>query len=208
MGIISNEITGEAIEDVMLQLVDDANITPVVTNADGTYSLTAHEGTYKLKATKRGYHSKEVTLQLTITGDSDIDVSLSPIFTYPGDEIGYDNGEIDNGSMYYRQRCGMGSENVLCLTTKTTAFVTEGLFHFLDKGFSDTIGTEFNVEVWDAKGPDGLPGEKLAGPLAAEAVLDGWTSVDLSDHEIQVDGDFYMVYVQTLEYPSRCGSGN
>src|SRR5699024_10887954 len=48
---------------------------------------------------------------------------------------------------------------------------------------------------------DGLPGEKLAGPIDAEAIRDetDWTVDDFSEHNIEVDGDFYMVYVQTAE---------
>src|SRR5699024_6318180 len=48
-------------------------------------------------------------------------------------------------------------------------------------------------------GGDGLPGEKLAGPIDDEAVRDQteWTVVDLSEHRITAEEDCYMVYIQT-----------
>ena len=43
-----------------------------------------------------------------------------------------------------------------------------------------------------------MPGNKLAGPIDATALRTGeWTVVDLSEHNIQVESDFYMVYIQT-----------
>ena len=48
--------------------------------------------------------------------------------------------------------------------------------------------------------------QKLAGPIAGTAKRDGtWTSVDLRDHNIVVDGDFYMVYIQTKANPNAPG---
>lgn len=38
----------------------------------------------------------------------------------------------------------------------------------------------------------------MAGPLKAKALRNGeWTKVDLEDQAITVDGDFYLVYIQT-----------
>src|SRR5699024_6378431 len=69
--------------------------------------------------------------------------------------------------------------------------------------------TSFEVEVWDA-GEDGMPSEKLAGPIEAEAIrdLDEWTVVDLRDENIIVDGDFFMVYIQTRDNPDEPGLAN
>ena len=64
----------------------------------------------------------------------------------------------------------------------------------------------FAVEVWDATGADGAPGQKLAGPIDAQAKRNGeWTVVDLTEHNIVVDGDFYMVYIQTAANPYAPG---
>ena len=204
-GTITNEITGEVIEGIALNLVEDANIAPVETDENGNYQITAFEGTYTMKLTATGYHSKEIEVMFK-EDNQVIDVSLKPLFTYPGGELGYDNGIIDNGSMYFGSGAGWAVKMTLP-ENKDSAIVTEGLFHFIDKGFSDTRGTEFSLEVWDATGAGGKPGKKLAGPIAGEAVYKEWTVVDLTDEQIIVDGDFYMVYVQTMEYPTAPGLG-
>ena len=50
------------------------------------------------------------------------------------------------------------------------------------------------------------PGKKLAGPIDATALRNGeWTVVDLSEHNIVVNGDFYMVYRQTFANPNTPG---
>ncbi|WP_429714998.1 S8 family serine peptidase, partial [Bacillus rhizoplanae] len=201
-GVITDEKSGEAVEGVTLLLIEDANIAPVSTDKDGRYTLTAYEGTYTLRAMKSGYHSQDV--KITINGDSHVDIDLKPFFTYPGGEIGYDNGIVDAASMYFGGGAGWAVKMSLP-KDKKSAIVTDGVFRFKDKKYSDTVGTEFSVEVWDASGSNGLPGKKLAGPITAEAVLDDWTVVDLRDYNIKVDGDFYMVYVQTLNYPIALG---
>ncbi|WP_342541789.1 S8 family serine peptidase [Paenisporosarcina sp. FSL H8-0542] len=202
-GVITDKISGEVVEGVTLLLMEDANITPVATDRDGKYELTAIEGTYTLRAMRSGYHSQDV--DITIKGNEHaVDIVLDPFYTYPGGEIGYDNGKVDSGSMYFGGGAGWAVKMSLP-ENKKSAIVTDGVFHLKDKKYSETHGTEFNVEVWDASGRDGLPGKKLAGPIAAEAVLDDWTVVDLTDYNIKVDGDFYMVYVQTLNYPEALG---
>ncbi|MFJ5714199.1 S8 family serine peptidase [Neobacillus sp. NPDC093127] len=198
-GVITDKISGEAVEGVTLLLIEDANIAPVATDKDGKYTITAYEGSYTLRAMRSGYHSQDITI--TISGDSrGVDIVLDPFYTYPGGEIGYDNGIVDNGSMYFGGGVGWAVKMSLP-ENKKSAIVTDGVFHFKKSKYSDTFGTEFNVEVWDASGREGLPGKKLAGPIAADAILDDWTVIDLTDYNIKVDGDFYMVYVQTLNYP-------
>ncbi|MBO1912325.1 hypothetical protein J4G37_46955, partial [Microvirga sp. 3-52] len=80
-----------------------------------------------------------------------------------------------------------------------------GVFRFWDREWPVPGGTEFAVEVWDA-GADGMPSTKLAGPIDGTALRDGtWTTVNLRDQNIVVDGDFYMVYIQTKSNPNAPG---
>lgn len=86
------------------------------------------------------------------------------------------------------------------------AMVTGGLFRFWDTQWPVPGGTAFKVEVYDASGPDGAPGKKLAGPFDATALRNGeWTHIDLREHGIMVNGDFYMVYIQTSPNPNAPG---
>ncbi len=203
-GTITNEQTGEPIEGATILLIEDANVTPVNSDGDGNYSLTAYEGSYTLKVMARDYHSKEV--EITVDDDNlDVDVELEPFFSYPGGEIGYDDGTAENARAFYDAGNGWAVKMSLP-EGKDSAIVTDGVFRFWDTEFPVPGGTEFAVEVWDASGEDGAPGKKLAGPIDAEALRNGeWTVVDLSEHNIVVDGDFYMVYIQTHANPNTPG---
>src|SRR5699024_8702512 len=73
-GTITNEATGDPIEGATLLLVEDANVEPVETDADGDYSLTAYEGTYTLKVMAKDYHGTEV--EVDMKEDINIDIVL------------------------------------------------------------------------------------------------------------------------------------
>ncbi|MBP2076442.1 S8 family peptidase [Oceanobacillus polygoni] len=204
-GTITDENTGEAVEGATVLIVEDANIAPAETDTSGSFTLTAYQGTYTLKVLAAGYHGKEVEVDLS-ESDAEINVELEPFYTVPGGEIGYDDGTAENARAFYDAGNGWAVKMSLP-EGQETALVTEGVFQFHDTDWPSPGGTEFAVEVWDASGPDGSPGERVAGPVDAEAIrsLDEWTVVDLSEHAIQVDGDFYMVYIQTGTNPNVPG---
>lgn len=203
-GVITDQSTGEGIEGATIILVEDANVTPVVTDASGNYSLTAYEGVYTLKIIARGYHSQEVSI--TIGSDATTkNIALEPFYTYPGGEIGYDDGTAENARAF--NAAGNAWAVKMSLPEgKEKGIVTDGVFRFWDTEWPNPGGTAFAVEVWDATGVDGTPGKKLAGPIDATALRNGeWTVVDLTGHNITVDGDFFMVYVQTFANPNTPG---
>ncbi|RLL46964.1 DUF3823 domain-containing protein [Oceanobacillus piezotolerans] len=196
-GTVIDKDTGEPIEGARLLLVEDANVEPVSTDAEGKYDLTGYVGDYTLKVFARDYHSQE--LEVTLDGDVNLDITLDPYYTVPGGTIGYDDGTAEEGTAFFESGNGWGVKMSLP-EGKESAIVTEGYFQFWDEEFPVPGGTEFAVEVWSA-GEDGLPSERLAGPFEAQAIRDlaEWTVVDLADHNIQVNGDFYMVYIQTQD---------
>ncbi|ASN07332.1 peptidase S8 [Virgibacillus necropolis] len=199
-GTITDEATGTPIVGATLLLVEDANIAPVETDEDGNYSIIAYEGTYTLKVLARDYKSKEV--EVTIEEDQEVNIALEPLYTYPGGEIGYDDGTAENARAFYDAGNGWAVKMSLP-EGKESALVTDGVFKFWNEDFPDPGGTAFAVEVWDASGPDGQPGKKIAGPIDGEAIRDEteWTVIDLAEHNIMVEGDFYMVYIQTDPNP-------
>ena len=203
-GTITDEATGEGIAGATVLLVEDANISPVETAEDGSYSLTAYEGEYTLKVVARGYHSEETLI--TIGAEAlEVSLALEPFYTYPGGEIGYDDGSAENARAY--NAAGNAWAVKMSLPeSKESGIVTDGVFKFWDTEWPVPGGTEFAVEVWDASGAEGTPGVKLAGPVNAEALRNGeWTVVDLMEHNIVVEGDFYMVYRQTVANPNSPG---
>lgn len=203
-GVITDQSTGEGIEGATIILVEDANVTPVVTDASGNYSLTAYEGDYTIKIIARGYHSQEVSI--TIGPDATTqNVALEPLYTYPGGEIGYDDGTAENARAF-NAAGNAWAVKMSMPEGKENGIVTDGVFRFWDTAWPNPGGTAFAVEVWDATGVDGTPGKKLAGPIDATALRNGeWTVVDLTEHNITVNGDFFMVYVQTFANPNTPG---
>ena len=201
-GKITNEVTGDPIEGATFYLMEDANVAPVTTNSEGEYSLTAYEGSYTLKVVAPYYYSKEISVN--VEGEQEINVTLKPFIGYEG-EIGYDDGTAENARAFYDPGNGWAVKMSLAEGNEK-ALVTGGLFRFWDTTWPSPGGTDFQVAVYDATGPDGAPGNKIAGPFDATAVRDGsWTHVDLSEHGIVVDKDFYLVYIQTSPYPNSPG---
>ncbi|MGG0656512.1 S8 family serine peptidase [Rummeliibacillus pycnus] len=203
-GKITDESTGEGIAGVTLLLEEDANITPVTTDANGNYSLTAYHGDYTLKIVARGYHSQEIPITIGSEANTK-NIILKPFYTYPGGEIGYDDGTAENARAF--NAAGNAWAVKMSLPEgKEQGIVTDGVFRFWDTTWPNPGGTAFAVEVWDATGADGSPGKKLAGPFNATALRNGqWTVVDLSENNITVNGDFYMVYRQTNANPNTPG---
>lgn len=119
-------------------------------------------------------------------------------------EIGYDDGTME-AARNFKEADNAMAVRMSLPKGQDSAMVTGGKFLFWEFW---TGGPEIQVEVYDASGPDGAPGEKLAGPIDATAHRNGeWTLVDLSSEDIIVDGDFYMVYVQPEPYPNNSSLG-
>lgn len=203
-GTVTDEVTGEGIEGATVILVEDANISPVQTAADGSYELTAYEGEYTVKVVASGYHGAEAAVEIGEDA-AELNFALEPFYTYPGGEIGYDDGTAENARAY--NAAGNAWAVKMSLPDgNESGIVTDGVFRFWDTEWPVPGGTDFAVEVWDANGADGTPGEMLAGPIEGEALRNGeWTVVDLSEHNITVQGDFYMVYRQTAANPNTPG---
>ncbi|WP_141249038.1 S8 family peptidase [Paucisalibacillus globulus] len=202
-GTLTSEKSGNPIAGATLLLVEDANVEPVQTDENGNFSITGYEGTYTLKVIAADYYGQEI--EVTFDQDKTLDIALEPFFTIPGGEIGYDDGTAENARAFYDAGNGWAVKMSLP-EGKDQAIVTDGVFQFHGTDWPVPGGTGFAVEVWSA-GDDGMPAEKLAGPIEAEAIrdLNQPTVVDLSEHNIQVNGDFYMVYIQTIANPNAPG---
>ena len=202
-GQVTNAQTGQPIENARIFLVEDANVEPVATDENGHYTLTAYEGTYTLKVVAPLYVDQE--LEITVEGGAELvqDFALEPFIGYPG-EIGYDDGTAENARAFYDAGNGWAVRMSL-EDGAERALVTGGLF-FIDEDWPVPGGTHFQVAVYDASGPDGAPGNRIAGPIDATALRNGeWTFVDLSEMGIIVEGDFYMAFIQTSPYPDTPG---
>ncbi|MGN7329102.1 S8 family serine peptidase [Bacillus pumilus] len=194
-GTIANETTGEKVKDATVYLVEDAKIKPVKTNESGEFSLEALSGVYTVKVFAKGFKGYSFTADVT-EKPVEKDIQLEPFIGFAG-EIGYDDGTAENARAFYDPGNGWAVKFSL-EKGKKQAQLTGGLFRFWSSEWPAPGGNEFAVEVYDASGKNGAPGEKIAGPLKANALRNGeWTKVDLEDQAITVDGDFYLVYIQT-----------
>ncbi|WP_319610793.1 S8 family serine peptidase [Bacillus pumilus] len=194
-GTIANETTGEKIKDATVYLVEDAKIKPVKTNESGEFSLKALSGVYTVKVFAKGFKGYSFTADVT---EKPVEkaIQLEPFIGFAG-EIGYDDGTAENARAFYDPGNGWAVKFSL-EKGKKQAQLTGGLFRFWSSEWPAPGGNEFAVEVYDASGKNGSPGKKMAGPLKAKALRNGeWTKVDLEDQAITVDGDFYLVYIQT-----------
>ncbi|MFP3809700.1 S8 family peptidase [Bacillus sp. SIMBA_005] len=194
-GTIANETTGEKVKDATVYLVEDAKIKPVKTNESGEFSLEALSGVYTVKVFAKGFKGYSFTADVT---EKPVEkaIQLEPFIGFAG-EIGYDDGTAENARAFYDPGNGWAVKFSL-EKGKKQAQLTGGLFRFWSSEWPAPGGNDFAVEVYDASGKNGAPGEKIAGPLKAKALRNGeWTKVDLEDQAITVDGDFYLVYIQT-----------
>ncbi|WP_142393523.1 S8 family peptidase [Bacillus sp. GBSW2] len=194
-GTIVNEATGEKVKDATVYLVEDAKIKPVKTDEAGEFSLEALSGVYTVKVFAKGFKGYSFTADVT-EKPVEKSIQLEPFIGFAG-EIGYDDGTAENARAFYDPGNGWAVKFSL-EKGKKQAQLTGGLFRFWSSEWPAPGGNEFAVEVYDASGKNGAPGEKIAGPLKANALRNGeWTKVDLEDQAITVDGDFYLVYIQT-----------
>ncbi|TCS95440.1 bacillopeptidase F [Hazenella coriacea] len=203
-GTVTNKQTGQPIADAKLLLMEDAAIQPVTTDANGNFTLQAYEGTYTLRIQANSYVTQDV--QVTVTGNSDANknIQLKPFIGYSG-EIGYDDGTPENARAFNQGGNGWAVKMSLA-PGHDNALVTGGLFRFWTNEWPNPGGTEMQVAIYDANGPNGAPGKKLAGPISATAKRDGeWTHVDLRDQGVMVNGDFYMTYIQPKAHPNAPG---
>jgi bacillopeptidase F len=205
-GTVTNQVTGEPVEGATAFLLEDAVVEPVETNENGEFDLEAYEGEYTLKVVAPYFYSQEVSITIEGGEVTTADIALEPFIGYPG-EIGYDDGTAENAHAFYDAGNGWAVKMSL-EEGNDTALVTGGLFRFWDTEWPVPGGTEFQVAVYDASGTDGAPGKKIAGPFDGTALRNGeWTHVDLSEHGIMVDDDFYMVYIQSQPNPNTPGLG-
>jgi subtilisin family serine protease len=199
-GTVVDRVTQQPIANATLSLLEDAAIVPVKTDAAGRYTIEAYEGSYTLHVTGANYYRQDENITITGNDDAEVNIALKPFVGYPG-EISYDDGTAEDAIAFIDAKSGWAVKMSLP-EGKKAALVTGGLFLFHDTSFPDPGGTDFQVAVYDASGPEGAPGKKLIGPVNATALRNGeWTEVDLSEFGLVVEGDFYLLFLQSAPFP-------
>lgn len=197
-GTVKSSETQKAIKGATVKLIEDAAVAPVKTKASGKYSLTPFEGTYTLEVSAPYFHTHRERIEIKGDDIHSIDVQLKPFIGTEG-EISYDDGSAENVFLV----TGV-DEAALKITLKDgeeQALLTAGKF-YIDPSWTSPGGENFQVDVYDATGPDGGPGKKLTESIPAKSdVVPGWVTVDLSPYSIYVPKEYFLVFSTQAPYP-------
>nr|WP_276316359.1 S8 family serine peptidase [Paenibacillus artemisiicola] len=201
-GVITDERTKQPVADANVMVMEDANIAPVRTDANGAFSLTVLEGAYTLAVSAGEYYAKSVTVTAPPNGTAEANVALKPFVGAPSG-LGYDDGTAEDAHAFYDAGNGWA---VRMTPAAGRAKVTGASFRFWDTSWPVPGATPFQYAVYDASGSDGSPGRLLAGPFPAEALRTGedWTNVTFPT-PVEVEGEFYVAYIQVGSYPNTPG---
>lgn len=200
-GTITDERTGEPISGATIMVLEDATIAPQTTGADGSFSFEVLEGTYTLSVRAADYYGNTRTVTVPPNGTADGSLALKPFVGLPG-EIAYDDGTAENAWAF---NAANNAWAVRMTPDAGAAQVTGASIRFWNTEWPVPGGTAFQYAVYDASGPGGAPGRQLAGPYDGTALRnDQWTVLELPE-PVTVEGDFYIVYIQTLAGTSAPG---
>ncbi|MGM0827659.1 MAG: S8 family serine peptidase [Bacillota bacterium] len=204
-GTVKSSRSKKTIKGVTVKLIEDAAVAPVKTGANGKYSLNPFKGTYTLEVSAPYFHTYRERIEIKGNAIRSIDVHLKP---YKGteDEISYDDGSAEG--VFAVSGIDEVALKMSLKDGQEQALLTAGLF-YTDPSWYTPGGENFQVDVYDATGPEGGPGKKLTESILAKSdVVPGWVRVDLSPYSIYVPKEYFLVfstqapspYVPTLGY--------
>ena len=196
------DTSGNTLKDATIFLLEDEKTEPGHSGENGEYQLKAYEGTCTVKVFAKDHYSKTLTIDVEPGKNLERNIQLSPFINKESGEIKYDNGK-------YNKNLIMGSAGngfAVKMSVKegeTSAMLKGAKLQFWAGHIPVPGGNDILISVYDAKGKNGAPGNKLAGPIKAKAErnLSKWTEVDLSNLGLVVKDDFYIAYLQADDYP-------
>ncbi|MFJ5761166.1 S8 family serine peptidase [Neobacillus sp. NPDC093182] len=195
-GTVKNSESKKTIKGATVKLIEDAAVAPVRTGANGKYSLNPFIGTYTLEVSAPYFHTYRERIEIKGNSIHSIDIHLKPFIGTEG-EISYDDGSAENVLLV-----SGADEAAVKMSLKDgqeQALLTAGLF-YIDSHWWNPGGENFQVDVYDATGPEGGPGKKLTESIAAKSdVVPGWVRVDLSPYSIYVPKEYFLVF--STQYP-------
>jgi bacillopeptidase F len=191
-GTVKNSESKKTIKGATVKLIEDSAVAPVRTGENGKYSLNPFIGTYTLEVSAPYFHTYRERIEIKGNSIRSIDIHLKPYIGTEG-EISYDDGSAEDAYLV----SGM-DEIAVKMSLKDgqeQALLTAGLF-YIGPGWSNLSVANFQVDVYDATGPEGGPGKKLTESIAAKSdvVLPGWVRVDLSPYSIHVSKEYFLVF--------------
>ncbi|MFJ5716004.1 S8 family serine peptidase [Neobacillus sp. NPDC093127] len=196
------DTSGKALKDATILLLEDEKAEPGHSGENGDYQLKAYEGSYTVKVFAKDHYSKTLTIDVKPGKNLERDIQLSPFINKESGEIKYDNGSYNKNLVMGNAGSGFAVKMSL-KDGETSAKLKGAKLQFWAGHIPVPGGDDILISVYDAKGKNGAPGNKLAGPIKAKAQrnLSKWTEVDLSNLGLVVKDDFYITYLQADDYP-------
>ncbi|MDQ0970419.1 bacillopeptidase F [Neobacillus niacini] len=190
-GTVKNSESKKTIKGAKVKLIEDSAVAPVKTSGNGKYSLNPFIGTYTLEVSAPYFHTYRERIEIKGNSIRSIDIHLKPYIGTEG-EISYDDGSAESVLIV------SGTDEIAVKMSlkdgQEQALLTAGLF-YIDPRWWNPGGENFQVDVYDATGPEGGPGKKLTESIAAKSdVGPGWVRVDLSSYSIYVPKEYFLVF--------------
>lgn len=199
-GTITDQKTGNPVKGATVMVLEDAAIKPAITDENGNYSLGVYEGNYTLYIFAKGYHSYKIAAEVKPKNTLETNGALQP-FIGTASEIAYDDGTAETSFAF--PTAGNAWSVKMTVPDGKEAAILGANIRFWNTLWPRPGGTKIEIAIYDSAGKNGMPGNRLAGPVKADAKRDQtvWTHVDLSDLGVVVDDDFYIIYFQAEDYP-------
>lgn len=192
-GVVTDERSGQPIVGARVVVLEDAAAPVVTTDQAGRFTLQLLEGNYTLSLAAQDYYADTVSVTVSGNDTEEVSIALKPFIGFPG-EIAYDDGTPENARAF---NAGGNAWAVRMTPASEHAQVTGAAIRFWNTEWPQPGGTAFQYAVYDASGEGGAPGRLLAGPFDATALRNNeWTRLELEE-PVTVEGDFYIVYIQT-----------
>lgn len=197
-GTVKSSKSKKTIKGATVKLIEDAAVAPVKTGANGKYSLNPFIGTYTLEVSAPYFHTYRERIEIKGNAIRSIDIHLKP-YIGTEDEISYDDGSAE--SVFPVTGIDEVALKMSLKDGQEQALLTAGLF-YIDPRWLNPGGENFQVDVYDATGPEGGPGKKLTESIPAKSdVVPGWVRVDLSPNSIYVPKEYFLVFSTQAPYP-------
>ncbi|WP_165971073.1 S8 family serine peptidase [Peribacillus frigoritolerans] len=199
-GTVKNSESKKTIKGATVKLIEDAAVAPVKTGANGKYSLNPFIGTYTLEVSAPYFHTYRERVEIKGNTIRSIDIQLKPYIGTEGEIISYDDGSAE--SVYAVTGLDEAALKMSLKDGQEQALLTAGLF-YIDPRWYTPGGKNFQVDVYDATGPEGGPGKKLTESIPAKSdVVPGWVRVDLSPYSIYVPKEYFLVFSTQAPSPN------
>jgi len=202
-GVVTDARTGQPVEGARAWVAEDLNIPAATTGPDGTFTLDVLAGSYTVEVRHLNYNAASTTADVPANGSVDVAVAMTPFVGMPG-EIGYDDGVGENAWAFFAAGNGWAVRMSPERPGQST-LVTGARYFLWDESWPAPGGNSFRAAIFAAN-PNGTPGALLAGPIRVEnGVRGAWNEVDFSEYGVMVDGDFFVAWIQDVDYPNTPG---